>query len=183
MLSELLAQQIPSGATVLDIGCGDGTIGSMLTQSRPDITVQGIEVSVRPGCRIPCRSFDGEKLPYPDCSFDVCLFVDVLHHTNDVEVLLQEGVRVSRSLLLLKDHVSESSIDHVLLRFMDWVGNRPHGVPLPNNYQSRLAWDDHFSAAHLNPKTWQDRVPIYPFPLSGIFGRTLHFVALLEKSV
>jgi SAM-dependent methyltransferase len=169
VLSELLAQQIPSGATVLDIGCGDGTIGSMLTQSRPDITVQGIEVSVRPGCRIPCRSFDGEKLPYPDCSFDVCLFVDVLHHTNDVEVLLQEGVRVSRSLLLLKDHVSESSI--------------AHGVPLPNNYQSRLAWDDHFSAAHLNPKTWQDRVPIYPFPLSGIFGRTLHFVALLEKSV
>jgi SAM-dependent methyltransferase len=182
VLTKLLDQQIPLGATILDIGCGDGTIGSMLTQSRSDITVEGVEISVRPGCRIPCRSFDGMKLPYPDRSFDVCLFVDVLHHTNDAEVLLREAVRVSRSFLLLKDHVSENSIDHATLRFMDWVGNRPHGVPLPYNYQSRSAWDEYFSAAHLSLKTWQAHVPIYPFPLSGIFGRTLHFVALLEKS-
>ena len=183
VLTRLLAHQIPPGAAVLDIGCGDGTVGSMLMQSRSDITVEGVEISVRPGCRVPCRVFDGEELPYPDRSFDVCLFVDVLHHTNDAAVLLREAVRVSRSFLLLKDHVSESSIDRFTLRFMDWVGNRPYKVPLPYNYQNRSEWNDRFAAAQLILKTWQTEVPMYPFPLNALFGRTLHFVALLEKSM
>jgi SAM-dependent methyltransferase len=182
VLTKLLTQQIPAGATVLDIGCGDGTIGNMLAQSRSDIAVEGVEISVRPDCRIPCRSFNGRNLPYPDRFFDVCLFVDVLHHTDDVELLLQEAARVSGSLLLIKDHLSESLIDHATLRLMDWVGNHHHGVPLPYNYQNRSAWDDYFSATHLKLKAWEQDIPIYPFPFSGIFGRTLHFVALLEKS-
>jgi SAM-dependent methyltransferase len=182
VLTKLLAERIPQGANVLDIGCGDGTIGNMLAQSRPDIRVEGVETSVRLGCRIPCLPFDGKRLPYPDRSFDVCLLVDVLHHIEDIKNLLQETVRVSGSLLLIKDHVSESLIDHATLRFMDWVGNRHHGVPLPYNYQSRSSWGDLFSAVHLNLKTWQEYVPIYPFPMNSIFGRALHFVALFEKS-
>jgi len=55
---------------------------------------------------------------------------DVLHHTQDPAVLLREAVRVSRSFVLLKDHLDENILDDVTLRLMDWVGNRPHGVVL-----------------------------------------------------
>ena len=181
VLAEMLAAQIHGRASVLDIGCGDGTIGSLIAQLRPDISIQGVEFLVRPECKIECRGFDGTSLPFPNDSFDVCLFVDVLHHTQDPAILLREAVRVSRSFVLLKDHLDENILDDVTLRFMDWVGNRPHGVVLTYNYQSRTQWVDLFSRCGLGETTWTTRVPLYPPSVSFVAGRGLHFVALLRK--
>jgi SAM-dependent methyltransferase len=166
---------------VLDVGCGDGTIGSLIAQLRPDISIQGVEFLVRPECKIECHAFDGVSLPFPDDSFDVCLFVDVLHHTQDPAVLLGEAVRVSRSYVLLKDHLDENFFDNVTLRFMDWVGNRPHGVVLTYNYQSRREWEKHFSKCGVAEASWTTQVPLYPRPFRLVVGRALHFVSLLRK--
>lgn len=182
VLSEVLAEQIPAGAEVLDIGCGDGTIGSLLAEKRRDISIKGVEIMTRPSCRIRCRTFDGENLPFASSAFDLCLIVDVLHHTKDVAKLLREAARVSRKYVLLKDHLSESALDFQTLKLMDWVGNRPHGVTLPHNYQSKEAWETHFRECGLAVNKWTTEVPLYPFPFSAIVGRKLHFVALLEKA-
>ena len=181
VLAELLAAQIPQGASVLDVGCGDGSMASRIAELRPDISVQGVEFLVRPQCEIECRSFDGSTLPYPDASFDVCLFVDVLHHTEDPAILLREAVRVSRRFVLLKDHVDENILDDFTLRFMDWVGNRPHGVVLTYNYKSREEWAGYFSACGLREESWNSDVPLYPWPFRFAVGRGLHFIALLRK--
>jgi len=185
VLAELLAAKIPAGTSVLDVGCGDGTIAQLVTNYNPSVTVQGIEFAPRPDCKIECKAFDGASIPYPAASFDACMFVDVLHHVRDstgIDLLLQEACRVSKQFVLIKDHLSENALDFKTLQFMDWVGNRPHGVILPYNYQSRDQWDKHFQAAGLKVKAWQTNVPLYPFPFSAVFGRQLHYVALLEKS-
>jgi SAM-dependent methyltransferase len=181
VLSELLAGLLPPDAAVLDIGCGDGTIGNSIARLRPDVCVRGVEFLTRPGCQIECRSFDGSSLPFPDASFDVCLSVDVLHHTQDPNVLLREAARVSRSAVLLKDHLDENFIDNATLRFMDWVGNRPHGVGLTYNYQSRKRWEEHFLRCGLTVVHWSTEVPLYPPPFSLVLGRGLHFITLLKK--
>jgi SAM-dependent methyltransferase len=183
VLAEMLAAQIPQRASVLDIGCGDGTIGNLIAQLRPDISIQGVEYLVRPGCKIECSPFDGSSLPFPDASFDVCLFVDVLHHTKDPAILLCEAVRVSRSFVLLKDHLDENFLDDATLRFMDWVGNRPHGVVLTYNYQSRREWAEHFLKCGLAEESWTTQVLLYPQPFSLLVGRGLHFVSLLRKKI
>ena len=182
VLAELLAAQIPQSASVLDIGCGDGTIAGRIAELRPDISIQGVEFLVRPGCKIECRSFDGLTLPYPNASFDVCLFVDVLHHTQDPAILLREAVRVTRNFVLLKDHLDENTLDNVTLCFMDWVGNRPHGVVLTYNYQSRKQWAAYFLACGLKEENWNGVVPLCPWPFSLVVGRGLHFIALLKKT-
>lgn len=182
VLAERLAAQIPQGAAVLDIGCGDGTIASLIGQLRPDLSLQGVEFMVRPDCKIPCHSFDGATLPYADASFDVCLFVDVLHHTQDPAILLREAVRVTRNFVLLKDHVGENIFDNLTLRFMDWVGNRPYGVVLTYNYQSRKQWAAYFSMCGLQEESWSQDVPLYPWPFRLVVGRRLHFVSLLRKT-
>jgi SAM-dependent methyltransferase len=184
VLSESLAQKIPPGASVLDIGCGDGTIASLITRQNPTVSIRGIEFAPRPTCLIECAPFDGVSIPHPSESFDMCMFVDVLHHAPDAQGitrLLSEACRVSRHFVLIKDHLSENRFDYKTLQFMDWVGNRPHGVVLPYNYQSRKQWNHCFSQASFNLRDWTDQIPIYPFPFSALFGRRLHFLALLEK--
>ncbi len=181
VLAESLAAKLPAGSSVLDIGCGDGTIASLIQDINPTISIQGIEFAPRPSCRIPCTPFDGKSIPHPAGAFDVCMFVDVLHHTHEIEALLLDACRVSRRYILIKDHVAENWLDFRTLQFMDWVGNRPHGVVLPYNYQSREQWDRYFSMAGLRSIARQDRVMLYPFPFSAVFGRRLHFIELLEK--
>jgi SAM-dependent methyltransferase len=181
VLAETLSARIPPGSAVLDIGCGDGTIGSLLAKPGSEISIEGVEFAPRPQCAIRCRPFDGAVLPFADGSFDVCLFVDVLHHTDDVTVLLREARRVTRQFVLIKDHLSENRFDFKTLQFMDWVGNRPHGVRLPYNYQSRKEWEASFAKCGLSIAQWTSEVPLYPFPFSLLVGRGLHFVALLEK--
>lgn len=185
VLAEFLAARIPAGAAVLDVGCGDGSIARLVTLNKPGVSVEGIEFAPRGNCQIKCQPFDGRTIPYPDASFDVCMFVDVLHHVPDshgITHLLSEARRVSRRYVLIKDHLSENPLDFRTLQFMDWVGNRPHGVVLPYNYQSRAEWDSHFAAAGLNVKEWETRIPLYPFPFSAVFGRQLACIWLLEKN-
>ena len=167
------------------LAVANGTIASLIARLKPSVRVQGVEFAPRPNCLIDYVPFDGSTIPHQPDSFDVCLFVDVLHHVSDargIARLLSEAARVSRRFVLIKDHLSENYFDFRTLQGMDWVGNRPHGVVLPYNYQSRNQWDGFFSQAGLSVREWNGRIPLYPFPFGSLFGRGLHYVALLEKS-
>ena len=171
VLAESLAAKIPPGASVLDIGCGDGTIAELIKRHVPSISIRGIEFAPRPSCQIECAAFDGATIPHPSGSFDVCLFVDVLHHAHNIDGLLSEACRVSRRFLLIKDHLTENKFDFKTLQLMDWVGNRPHGVVLPYNYQNTTEWSQHFSNTGLRVKSpteaENDKVRI---GLDGVWG-------------
>src|SRR5258707_558642 len=90
VLSRHLASLIPNHARVLDVGCGDGLLTSLIAQERPDLSVSGVDVLVREGTRIPVQAFDGRTLPYDAKAFDATLLIDVLHHTEDPMILLRE---------------------------------------------------------------------------------------------
>jgi SAM-dependent methyltransferase len=180
VLAQSLARFMPSNSSVLDVGCGNGLLASRLLQLVPGTTIRGVEVHGRPDCAIPCDLFDGQRLSFPDASFEGCLFVDVLHHTLSPEIILADAARVSRKFVLIKDHVSSNAVDHATLRFMDWVGNRAHGVALPYNYLSGTQWGALFDRVGLRVARAEVRVSLYPRPFSWVFGRGLHFISLLE---
>jgi SAM-dependent methyltransferase len=178
VLASKLGAVVPEG-TVLDVGCGDGTIDAIIQEARPSLSIRGVDIMVRPQTKIPVEPFDGVVLPAHDRSVDSVLFVDVLHHTRDPIVLLREAKRVARKGIVIKDHCSDGIFDYPTLRFMDWVGNAPHGVVLPYNYWSRQQWQTAFAELQLKVTSWEDRLGLYPFPASMIFERKLHFIALL----
>jgi SAM-dependent methyltransferase len=182
VLVQQLSAILPAASSLLDVGCGDGTIGKLVGQSASGMTVSGAEFIPRADCAIPCIGFDGVHLPFPDQSFDGCMFVDVLHHSRDALAILRDAARVSRSFIMIKDHVAEGSLDHLTLRFMDWVGNRPHGVELPYNYLSGQKWQQLYSDAGLVEVQVERVIPLYPFPFSAVFGRNLHFISLLKPA-
>lgn len=84
-----------------------------------EVSIEGVEFAARSYCRISCRPFDGAELPFADGAFDVCLFADVLHHTDDVIILLREARRMTRRFVLIKDHLSENRFDFRTLQFRD----------------------------------------------------------------
>jgi len=180
ILGTHLAGLLPQDAKVLDVGCGDGLIDCLIAEQRPDVNIQGIDLIVRPHTHVPVTAFDGQQIPFADDSFDVVMFVDVLHHTEDPEILLRESRRVARRAVVLKDHTRDGLLANETLRFMDWVGNAPHGIPLPYNYWPERRWRETFRRIDLNPKVWMTRLRIYPAPASWLFDRSLHFIALLE---
>ena len=182
VLSAALCALMPQGATVLDIGCGSGMIARMIGEQRPDLSISGIDVLVRPETHIPVEAFDGRRIPRPDGDVDVVMFVDVLHHTDDPELLLREAARVARQAIVLKDHTKDGLLAGPTLRFMDWVGNAHHGVRLPYNYWPERRWRSAFQRLELRPAEWIDRLDLYPWPASLVFGRSLHFVARLEHA-
>jgi ubiquinone/menaquinone biosynthesis C-methylase UbiE len=181
VIAKQLAAMIAPGSQLLDVGCGDGSLAALLAGMVPGLAVQGVEVHARPDCAIECSLYDGKRLPFPDGSFDVCLFVDVLHHTTDPETICRDAFRVSRKYVLIKDHLCENAVDAWALRFMDWVGNSSHGVALPYNYLSQDRWNKLFDAAGLETVKTVHEIPLYPPPFSLLFGRGLHFISLLRK--
>ncbi|HEU0099262.1 MAG TPA: class I SAM-dependent methyltransferase [Allosphingosinicella sp.] len=179
VLTRTLADFIPANARVLDIGCGSGTLARRIMALRPDISIEGIDVLVRPGTEIPVTEFDGDTIPWADGHFDIALFVDVLHHTEAPARLLAEAKRVSRGGIVIKDHFREGVLADATLRFMDWVGNAQHGVVLPYNYLSDPEWRSIWSRLGLKVERLTDKVGLYPAPFSWLFDRRLHFVARL----
>ncbi len=180
VLVDRIAPLLPANATVLDVGCGDGRLAELLLRQRPDVTVTGTDVLVRPDARIPVAAFDGHTLPHADQSVDVVMFVDVLHHTDDPTVLLREAARVARCAIVIKDHVRDGWLAGPFLRFMDRVGNARHGVALPHNYWTRAQWDAAKATLRLRAAVYETGLKLYPPPVDWLFGRSLHFLARLE---
>lgn len=169
-LGDLLAR----GASLLDVGCGDGSMAALLRDQCGLSRVEGVDVLVRDDVAIPVRQFDGRHLPWPDRSWDYVMAVDVLHHAVDQRALLGDMLRVARRAVVLKDHLCETAFDRCMLLKMDGVGNDRHGVAVPGHYLSRVQWEGLFGELGATVETFCDRVRIYPWPLSLVFGRGLH---------
>jgi SAM-dependent methyltransferase len=164
---------------VLDVGCGDGSLARAILDARPDLTLTGVDVLVRPNTAIPVRGFDGRVLPFSDDEVDVALLVDVLHHTLHADDLLSEVSRVARRAIVVKDHLEESWLDRQTLRLMDWVGNSAHGVALPYSYWPRARWQSAIAAIGARVDHWEERLDLFPWPMTLLFDRSLHFLARL----
>jgi SAM-dependent methyltransferase len=178
VLASHAAALIPAGAhSVLDVGCGDGRLSRNILRRRPELSIDGVEVQLRPSTAIPVRLFDGRSLPVPDASRDIVMIVDVLHHTDSPGVLLREAIRVARVGVIIKDHLAESWWAVGRLRAMDWVGNIGHGVGLPYNYLKRQQWDEEFTAAKLVEVSRREALGLYPWPVGLIFDADLHFIS------
>jgi SAM-dependent methyltransferase len=175
-----VADLLPAAGRVLDVGTGDGTVAELVHELRPGIEPTGIDVLVRSRTPFPVHAFDGLTIPFGDSTFDAAMLVDVLHHAEDPQRLLRECARVA-PVVVVKDHLADGPFAAPTLRLMDRVGNARHGVALRYAYWRRGQWTAAIRQAGLRESAFTTNVPLYPPPLSWVFGRGLHFVARFER--
>lgn len=180
VLADHIADSLDDRGSVLDVGCGDGSIASAVMQRNPGLSFQGIDVMLRPHVAIPAQAYDGVTIPFEDKSFDWVTIVDVLHHTDDPAAVLGECVRVARRGVVIKDHLREGLAAQSTLRAMDWVGNRGHDVRLPYNYLSKAEWGAIFNRLDVQADQWNEDLNLYAIPFTYLFDRSLHFVAAVS---
>jgi SAM-dependent methyltransferase len=182
VLARRVADLMPPGARLLDIGCGNGLVEHLITQHRPDVSVIGVDVRVVPDCMIEVREFDGKTLPFPDKSVDVAMVLDVLHHTENPEILLREAKRVARRAVVVKDHLDEGFMAVPILWLMDWAGNIPYGIERTYMFWTEAQWRSTFAKLGLEIETWDEAIGLYRWPLNLVCERRLHFLARLKVS-
>ena len=99
---EVIAELVPPGSRVLDLGCGNGELLAFL-QTQRRCSGYGIEIDdenvlacARRGVNVIQLNLEEGLAMFEDQSFDVVLQLDTLQHLRNTEKMLRETARVGR---------------------------------------------------------------------------------------
>jgi ubiquinone/menaquinone biosynthesis C-methylase UbiE len=130
----LLIPHLAPGASVLDVGCGEGyVLDELIVRGVAD--VQGVDiVDIRRNKDYPFHLYDGVTLPFPDRSFDLVVLSFVLHHVPNErkQALLEEALRVSRAKVVVVEDTPSTAFDRLM--------NRRHGESYRRKIRSTAAF-------------------------------------------
>ncbi len=103
---QVFAKWISPGASVLDLGCGDGQLLAFLTKKK-QVRAQGIELNeeailrcVREGLSVFQQDIDTGLSEYADNSFDYVVLNQTLQQVKKPDIALQEALRVGKKAIV-----------------------------------------------------------------------------------
>ncbi len=99
---EIVAELVPRGSHVLDLGCGNGELLAYLRDAR-QCSGYGVEIAdanvlacVQRGVNVIQLNLEEGLAMFADQSFDVVLQLDTMQHLRNTEKMLRETARVGR---------------------------------------------------------------------------------------
>ncbi len=99
---ELIADLVPAGSRVLDLGCGSGELLAHLIRTRGcsgygiELADANVQAALRRGIDVIQLNLEEGLALFDDRSFDVVLQLDTLQHLRNTEHMLRETARVGR---------------------------------------------------------------------------------------
>ena len=127
-----IAAWIPNGASVLDLGCGDGSLLRYLKETRA-VRGYGVEISdldivscIVNGMNVIQNDLESGLSDFEDNSFDFVILSQTLQATRHTEALIREMLRVGREGI-----VSFPNFGYWKNRFRVLLGNMPVSRELP----------------------------------------------------
>ncbi len=127
-----IAAWIPQGSSVLDLGCGDGSLLRYLRETR-QVRGYGVEISdaniaacIANNVNVIQNDLDSGLADFESSSFDYVILSQTLQATRHTEALLKEIVRVGREGI-----VSFPNFGYWRNRLQVLLGNMPVSKELP----------------------------------------------------
>jgi SAM-dependent methyltransferase len=139
-----IAHVIPHGSDILDVGCGNGFITHHLSAMLGGNAL-GIDLGNSAEAAIDYRRYDGANFPLMDDSVDAVLLCYVLHHAQDVSVVLKEVRRVLRAggVAVIYEDIPLTLWD----KGVCWIHNRQwRGRTGPCRFRHEHEWRTMFSS-------------------------------------
>ena len=98
----LIADMIPEGSRVLDVGCGDGTLMEYLERARGadargiELSQEGVNACVARGLSVVQGDADTDLKDYPTGAFDYVILSRTLQATRRPKDVIRELLRIGR---------------------------------------------------------------------------------------
>ena len=135
---KIIYEIIEPGASVLDLGCGNGDLLDMLAKGK-NIKAQGVELSndaihacVEKGLSVFHSDIDSGLPYYPDQCFDYVILNQSLQEVKKVETVISEALRIGKKAIIGFSNFANIQ-DRSLLFFK---GEAPISPSLPYNWYS-----------------------------------------------
>lgn len=133
-----VADLVPGGSRVLDVGCGDGTLLAYLTRFK-QVDGRGLEMSmarvraaVSQGLPVIQGNLETDLKDYPTGAFDYVVLSQTLQATHNPRAVMEELLRIGRRAI-----VSFPNFGHWRVRMSVMFGGR---MPVTSTLQD--AWFD-----------------------------------------
>jgi SAM-dependent methyltransferase len=185
-LERQILEELPPGATILDLGCGDGSHMHLLGGGG---RVFGSDVSLAPLLEArksgPVVVADGQRLPFADRAFDLVHVSHVLHHAHDFRAVLLEASRVLKPAARLV--LVETCEDNPLMRMARALRPAWESVPVRSRFRYRELLQAVQEAGFIMDRTEQFNVLYWIWGFArrkvGPLERMMKGVVRLELSV